>query len=119
MWITYGLSEINRKNYDTLVGWVHEQVLSVRRPALEDLFPKEAFALELPCRGCTKSITGSDLQAVFLAFSQPRRPTTAGAVLNSRIPPADKTPSCEETRTHVKCLQIKERTAGERHPNSN
>jgi len=30
------------------VGWVHEQVLSGRRPALEDLFPNEAFALELP-----------------------------------------------------------------------
>jgi len=44
----YGLSELNKKNCDTLVGFVHEQVLSGRRPALEDLFPKEAFALELP-----------------------------------------------------------------------
>jgi len=44
----YGLSALNKKNYDTLVGFVHEQVLSGRRPALEDLFPKEAFALELP-----------------------------------------------------------------------
>ena len=44
----YGLSAINKKNYDTLVGFVHEQVLSGRRPALEDLFPEEAFALELP-----------------------------------------------------------------------
>ncbi len=44
----YGLSEINKRNYDTLVGWVHEQVLTGRRPALEDLFPKEAFELELP-----------------------------------------------------------------------
>lgn len=44
----YGLSTLNRKNYETLVGFVHEQVLSGRRPALEDLFPKEAFALELP-----------------------------------------------------------------------
>jgi len=30
------------------VGFVHAQVLTGRRPALEDLFPKEAFALELP-----------------------------------------------------------------------
>ena len=44
----YGLSEINKRNYDTLVGWVHEQVLTGRRPALGDLFPKEAFELELP-----------------------------------------------------------------------
>src|SRR6266700_670525 len=44
----YGLSEINKRNYDTLVGWVHEQVLAGRRPALGDLFPKEAFELELP-----------------------------------------------------------------------
>jgi 4,5-dihydroxyphthalate decarboxylase len=44
----YGLSELNKRNYDTLVGWVHEQVLTGRRPALEDLFPREAFAIELP-----------------------------------------------------------------------
>ena len=44
----YGLSELNRRNYGTLVGWVHEQVLSGARPRLEDLFPKEAFQLELP-----------------------------------------------------------------------
>src|SRR6266704_3332691 len=44
----YGLSEINKRNYDTLVGWVHEQVLTGRRPTLGDLFPKEAFELELP-----------------------------------------------------------------------
>lgn len=44
----YGLSELNRRNYETLVGWVHEQVLTGARPALEDLFPREAFALELP-----------------------------------------------------------------------
>jgi hypothetical protein len=42
------LSEINKKNYDTLVGFVHEQVLTGRRPTLADLFPKEAFSLELP-----------------------------------------------------------------------
>jgi 4,5-dihydroxyphthalate decarboxylase len=44
----YGLSDLNRRNYDTLVGWVHAQVLSGARPKLEDLFPKEAFQLELP-----------------------------------------------------------------------
>jgi 4,5-dihydroxyphthalate decarboxylase len=44
----YGLSELNRRNYDTLVGWVHAQVLTGARPRLEDLFPREAFELELP-----------------------------------------------------------------------
>jgi 4,5-dihydroxyphthalate decarboxylase len=44
----YGLSELNRRNYGTLVGWVHAQVLSGARPRLEDLFPKEAFQLKLP-----------------------------------------------------------------------
>jgi 4,5-dihydroxyphthalate decarboxylase len=44
----YGLSELNRRNYATLAGWVHAQVLSGARPQLEDLFPKEAFQLKLP-----------------------------------------------------------------------
>ena len=44
----YGLSEPNRRNYDTLVGWVHAQVLSGARPRLEDLFPDEAFRIDLP-----------------------------------------------------------------------
>ena len=44
----YGLSELNRRNFGTLVGWVHAQVLSGPRPRLEDLFPREAFQLELP-----------------------------------------------------------------------
>jgi len=44
----YGLSELNKRNYGTLVGWVHEQVLSGARPKLEDLFPREAFQLRLP-----------------------------------------------------------------------
>ncbi|HKB63118.1 MAG TPA: hypothetical protein VKD03_09635 [Burkholderiales bacterium] len=44
----YGLSELNKRNYGTLVGWVHQQVLSGPRPRLEDLFPREAFQLELP-----------------------------------------------------------------------
>ena len=44
----YGLSELNKRNFGTLAGWVHAQVLSGRRPGLEDLFPSEAFRLELP-----------------------------------------------------------------------
>jgi 4,5-dihydroxyphthalate decarboxylase len=44
----YGLSQANQRNYDTLVGYVHEQVLSGPRPRLQDLFPPEAFELELP-----------------------------------------------------------------------
>jgi 4,5-dihydroxyphthalate decarboxylase len=44
----YGLSELNRRNFATLVAWVHAQVLTGPRPALEGLFPKEAFRLELP-----------------------------------------------------------------------
>ena len=44
----YGLSAINRKNYDRLVGYVHEQVLTGPRPTLRDLFAKESFELELP-----------------------------------------------------------------------
>jgi 4,5-dihydroxyphthalate decarboxylase len=44
----YGLSDLNRRNYDTLVGYVHEQVLTGKRPTLRDLFPKEAFELKLP-----------------------------------------------------------------------
>lgn len=44
----YGLTELNKRNYATLVGWVHAQVLTGARPALEDLFPREAFQLELP-----------------------------------------------------------------------
>jgi 4,5-dihydroxyphthalate decarboxylase len=44
----YGLSDVNKRNLDTLVGWVHAQVLSGARPSLEDLFPSEAFGIELP-----------------------------------------------------------------------
>ncbi|HWE75614.1 MAG TPA: hypothetical protein VG328_20815 [Stellaceae bacterium] len=44
----YGLSDLNKRNYDTLVGYVHDQVLDGPRPRLEDLFAKEAFELELP-----------------------------------------------------------------------
>lgn len=44
----YGLSDLNKRNYDTLVGFVHDQVLTGPRPTLQDLFPKEAFELESP-----------------------------------------------------------------------
>jgi 4,5-dihydroxyphthalate decarboxylase len=44
----YGLSDLNQRNYDTLVGYVHDQVLDGPRPQLKDLFAKEAFELELP-----------------------------------------------------------------------
>jgi 4,5-dihydroxyphthalate decarboxylase len=44
----YGLSDLNQRNYDALVGFVHDQVLDGPRPQLRDLFPKEAFELELP-----------------------------------------------------------------------
>jgi 4,5-dihydroxyphthalate decarboxylase len=41
----YGLSKANQKNYDALVGFVHQQVLTGPRPKLTELFPKEAFEL--------------------------------------------------------------------------
>jgi 4,5-dihydroxyphthalate decarboxylase len=44
----YGLSDLNQRNYDTLVGYVHDQVLDGPRPQLKDLFAKQAFELELP-----------------------------------------------------------------------
>jgi 4,5-dihydroxyphthalate decarboxylase len=44
----YGLSDLNKRNYDQLVGYVHDQVLTGPRPKLEDLFPKQAFELKLP-----------------------------------------------------------------------
>lgn len=44
----YGMSETNKKNYDRLVGYVHQQVLTGPRPRLEDLFPKEAVEIKLP-----------------------------------------------------------------------
>jgi len=44
----YGLSEINKKNYDLLAGFVHEQGMTKRRMTLEELFAKEAFELKLP-----------------------------------------------------------------------
>jgi len=44
----YGLSEINKQNYDLLARFVHEQGMTRRRMTLEDLFAKEAFELDLP-----------------------------------------------------------------------
>lgn len=44
----YGLSSRNKRNYEALVGYVHDQALTGPRPTLEELFPKEAFELELP-----------------------------------------------------------------------
>ncbi len=44
----YGLSDINRRNYGALVGYVHDQVLTGPLPRLEDLFAKESFDLKLP-----------------------------------------------------------------------
>ncbi|HLI20471.1 MAG TPA: hypothetical protein VKV32_05100 [Stellaceae bacterium] len=44
----YGFSDLNKRNYDTLVGYVHDQVLSGPRPRLEDLFAKESFEIPTP-----------------------------------------------------------------------
>ena len=44
----YGLSDINKKNYDLLAQFVHQQGMTNRRMTLRDLFAKEAFELELP-----------------------------------------------------------------------
>jgi 4,5-dihydroxyphthalate decarboxylase len=44
----YGLSDLNQRNYGTLVNFVHDQVLQGPRPSLRDLFAKEAFELSLP-----------------------------------------------------------------------
>lgn len=41
----YGLSETNRRNLETLAGYVHQQGLSGRRVGLDDLFPEPAFEL--------------------------------------------------------------------------
>jgi 4,5-dihydroxyphthalate decarboxylase len=44
----YGMSDLNQRNYDSLVGYVHDQVLTGPRPQLKDLFAKESFELKLP-----------------------------------------------------------------------
>ena len=44
----YGLSDLNQRNYGTLVRFVHDQVLDGKQPVLQDLFAKESFELKLP-----------------------------------------------------------------------
>jgi 4,5-dihydroxyphthalate decarboxylase len=44
----YGMSDPNRRNYDTLVGYVHDQVLTGPRPKLESLFAPGSFDFQLP-----------------------------------------------------------------------
>jgi 4,5-dihydroxyphthalate decarboxylase len=44
----FGWSDLNRRNYDTLVGYVRDQILSGPRPKLEDLFAKESFDIPTP-----------------------------------------------------------------------
>ena len=44
----YGFSDLNRRNYDTLVGYVHDQVLAGPRPKIEDLFAKGSFDIPTP-----------------------------------------------------------------------
>jgi 4,5-dihydroxyphthalate decarboxylase len=44
----FGWSDLNRRNYDTLIGYVHDQILSGPRPRLEDLFAKESFDIPTP-----------------------------------------------------------------------
>ena len=40
---SYGLTGINRKNLETMAGYVHQQGMTGRLMALEELFPQEAF----------------------------------------------------------------------------
>jgi len=44
----FGMTEVNQRNYDTLVGYVHDQVLTGPRPQLQDLYAKESFDIPLP-----------------------------------------------------------------------
>ena len=45
---SFGLSELNKRNYGMLVDYVNRQGLSRRRMKLADLFPKEAFKITGP-----------------------------------------------------------------------
>ena len=54
----YGMSERNQKNYGSLVRYVHEQLLTGPTQSLHDLFPKEAFEIELPLPKIHKTIYG-------------------------------------------------------------
>ena len=44
----FGFSELNKRNYDTLIGYVHDQILTGPRPRIEDLFAKESFEIPTP-----------------------------------------------------------------------
>jgi len=44
----FGLTELNLRNYGMLVDYVNRQGTSAKRMRIEQLFPKEAFALKLP-----------------------------------------------------------------------
>ena len=54
----YGMSERNQKNYGTLVKYVHDQLLTGPTQSLNDLFPKEAFAIKLPLPTFHKTVYG-------------------------------------------------------------
>ena len=54
----YGMSERNQKNYGSLVRYVHEQLLTGPVQSLHDLFPKEAFEIQLPLPKFHKTIYG-------------------------------------------------------------
>lgn len=44
----YGLSAANRRNLETLIGYVHQQGLTDRRVRMDELFPKQAFEMPRP-----------------------------------------------------------------------
>jgi hypothetical protein len=52
------MSERNQKNYGSLVRYVHEQLLTGPVQSLHDLFPKEAFEIQLPLPKFHKTIYG-------------------------------------------------------------
>ena len=54
----YGMSKRNQENYGSLVRFVHEQLLTGPTQSLHDLFPKEAFEIELPLKKIHKTIYG-------------------------------------------------------------
>jgi 4,5-dihydroxyphthalate decarboxylase len=47
----YGITDLNQRNYDTLVGHVHDQVLAGPRPRLQDLFARESWDIPTPLPG--------------------------------------------------------------------
>jgi 4,5-dihydroxyphthalate decarboxylase len=44
----YGLTPANRKNLETITGYVHQQTMSERRVGVEELFAKEALSWKEP-----------------------------------------------------------------------